>query len=52
METRIKKRKLAEIAGGAPVGRRPLTKRKHMAEHGERDLLRLAARPPKSLIIV
>jgi hypothetical protein len=28
METRSKKRKLVEIAGGAPEGRRPLTKRK------------------------
>ena len=32
MQTRSKKRKLNEIAGGAPVGRGPLTKRKFMAE--------------------
>ena len=30
METRSKKRKLNEIAGGAPVGRQPLTKRKFL----------------------
>jgi hypothetical protein len=28
METRINKRKLVEITGGAPEGIRPLTKRK------------------------
>ena len=32
MQTRSKKRKLQEIAGGPPVGRGPLTKRKGMPE--------------------
>jgi hypothetical protein len=32
METRSKKRKLVEIAGGAPEGRGPLTKRKKITE--------------------
>ena len=30
MITRSKKRKLNEMAGGAPVGRQPLTKRKYV----------------------
>ena len=39
METRSKKRKLAEIAGVAPVGRGPLTKRKYMAEFQLQEFL-------------
>ena len=39
METRSKKRKLTEIAGGAPVGRGPLTKRKFMAEFQLQEFL-------------
>ena len=39
METRSKKRKLVEIAGGAPVGRGPLTKRKYMAEFQLQEFL-------------
>jgi hypothetical protein len=39
METRSKKRKLAEIAGGAPVGRGPLTKRKYVAEFQLQEFL-------------
>ena len=33
MVTRSKKRKLDEMAGGAPVGRQPLTKRKFMLKN-------------------
>ena len=32
MVTRSKKRKLNEMAGGAPVGRQPLTKRKYVPD--------------------
>jgi hypothetical protein len=32
MQTRSKKRKLQEMAGGPPVGRGPLTKRKGLPE--------------------
>ena len=39
METRSKKRKLTEIAGGAPVGRGPLTKRKYVAEFQLQEFL-------------
>ena len=39
MVTRSKKRKLEEIAGGAPEGRRPLTKRKRIPEYALLEFL-------------
>ena len=39
MVTRSKKRKLEEIAGGAPEGRRPPTKRKRVPEYALLEFL-------------